>query len=346
MARENRWWTVISGACRFINDIVDAAIAGESVIVENSGQIPFRDDMLNKIRDKIGCIFDRSVKLFGSSQIRESTVEEYLCENYCPDEIFIPAKGFTRLHLLVRSKVFEMNNTIQIIDVADDQSEKKWIKFICDYCRLACREERLDKAQFILFADTDRGILKAKMCRVIDFCDYVSEYDYYIFCLLSIPDTFKKNMKIKQYISEIISDLCLDDPSLIYDLLENPEELYKNTYQYYNSFISKKMSENEIHKILWKAQTKIVFPVLESYRCSLTDKYKDEFETQLPYKTPFTVINEAEDLELGHILNINHTLKILSPDEYNQLKLYKTVRDIIAHMKPADASAVEAILSN
>ena len=346
MSRENRWWTVISGASRFINDIVDAVRDGNSVIIKNSGSIPFYDDMLNNIYHQVGSdMYDRTIKSFDHSRICSGSLEEYLCENCCPDEIYIPSKGFTRLHFLVRSNVFEMNNSIQIIDRPDNQFEQEWIRFVCDYCRVSSKEDTIHKAQFILLVDTDRSISKAKMCRVIDYCDYVSEYDYYVFCLLSIPDSFEKNMKIKQYISEILSDLCLDNPSLIYDLLADPKEIYMNTYQYYNSFVSNKMSENEINKVLWKAQTKIVFPVLESYRCSLAEKYRKELETQLPYKTQFgAIISEADGLELGHILNINNTLKFLSNNEYSKVKCYKAVRDLIAHMKPADAFSIENIL--
>ena len=39
MTRINRWWTVISGASRFINDIVDAVTEGGSVIVKNSADV-------------------------------------------------------------------------------------------------------------------------------------------------------------------------------------------------------------------------------------------------------------------------------------------------------------------
>ena len=106
MTRINRWWTVISGASRFINDIVDAVTEGGSVIVKNSADIPFCDDLVGILSSRIGSeMHDRAIKMFDSSLIQEDTVEKYLCEHYCPDEFFIPSKGFTRTHFLVRSKV-------------------------------------------------------------------------------------------------------------------------------------------------------------------------------------------------------------------------------------------------
>ena len=86
MTRINRWWTVISGASRFINDIVDAVTKGDSVIVKNSSGIPFCDDLFTILSSRIGSeMHDRSIKMYDSSLIQEDTVEKYLCEYYCPD---------------------------------------------------------------------------------------------------------------------------------------------------------------------------------------------------------------------------------------------------------------------
>ena len=348
MARINRWWTVISGASGFVNDIVDAVAEGNSVIIKSSAGIPFRDDLFSILNSRIGfVIHDRTIKMFDSSSVYESTVEEYLCENYCPDEFFIPSKGFTRTHFLARSKVFEMNNSIRIVKNANDKTEQEWIRFIVDYSRLAGIGDRSDKAQFILFADTDRNIPKAKQCIIIDFSKYVTEYDYYVFCLLSVPDNFHKSMKMKQYLAEITSELCRKDPFLIYDLLEDPEELYMNTYPYYNRFVSEIVSENEINTILWKAQIKLVFPILEEYRCFLVEKYRKHLESKLPFEVPYgESITEPENLELGHILFLNKELVFLKKNELEKLKLYKTVRNNIAHMRPASPDSIEGILSD
>ena len=54
MSRENKWWTVITGASRFISDIVNAVEEGESVIIKNSCNIPFLDEMIYTVREK-GC---------------------------------------------------------------------------------------------------------------------------------------------------------------------------------------------------------------------------------------------------------------------------------------------------
>ena len=79
MSRENRWWTVISGASRFINDIVDAVRDGNSVIIKNSGSIPFYDDMLNNIYHQVGSdMYDRTIKSFDHSRICSGSLEEYL----------------------------------------------------------------------------------------------------------------------------------------------------------------------------------------------------------------------------------------------------------------------------
>lgn len=348
MTRINRWWTVISGASRFINDIVDAVTEGGSVIVKNSADIPFCDDLVGILSSRIGSeMHDRAIKMFDSSLIQEDTVEKYLCEHYCPDEFFIPSKGFTRTHFLVRSKVFEMNNSIRIIKKSNDKSEQEWIRFIGDYSRLLSMEDRSDKAQFILFAETDRNIPKAKQCSVIDFLEYVTEYDYYVFCLLSVPDSFHKSMKMKQYLAEITSELCRKDTFLIYDLLEAPEELYTNTYRYYNQFVLEKVSENEINKILWKSQIKLVFPILEEYRCFLVEKYRSDLESKLPFEVPYgESITEPENLELGHILFLNKELDFLKKNELEKLRLYKTVRNNIAHMRPASPDSIEGILSD
>ena len=180
----------------------------------------------------------------------------------------------------------------------------------------------------------------------MDFSNYVTDYDYYVYCLLSLSENTKYNISMKQYVAEIASLLCRNNAELSWGALDKPEELYSNSFEYFNSFSTKKMSQNEINQILWKAQIKYIFPILEDYRCCLVSKYGNILKDYLPFEFVYgDTVDDVNELELSHILYINKESDFLKKTELDRLVHFKDIRNDLAHMKPTSADKISKILS-
>ena len=109
----------------------------------------------------------------------------------------------------------------------------------------------------------------------------------------------------------------------------------KDTYNYLEELFPGEYSQGEISKCLWRAQIKYMFPVLESYRCELAERWKNMLSLELPFTVPYgETITSAEELELANIYYINRTRQFLLPSEKDKLKKFIEMRNDLAHMKP------------
>lgn len=339
------WWSKISNASNFVKDIIDVIRNNESVIINNSRIIPFFDDFIERIRNKLSKRnADKSVERFNADDTGSCEIAKYMIDTYCSGSVYFPKNNYTEINFLADSDGFQLKNSILIVSNIKPESEKEWIDFVSNYCKASCK--MLSKAQFILCIDSNRDIKRAKQCSIFNFSDYISDYDYYVYCLLAIAENKKYNITIKQYVAEIASLLCKDNAELCWRLLENPDELYLNTYEYYNSISSKKLSQNEINQVLWTAQIKYVFPILEKYRCSIAEKYKTTLKQRLPFEVKYgDTVSEVYNLELSHILCINHDLNFLTKSEFDKLIQFKNIRNDLAHMKPTSALNIRETLN-
>lgn len=342
---EQIWWNKISGASSFINDIIDTVEKNNSVIINNSSIIPFFDSFTDIVQRRLSeRSSSKNVAYLNAEDFTSENVVEDMADMYCVGAAYFPKRGYTKFDFLADSDAFRLINSILIVRGIFPGRERAWLDFINGYCNAA--SAKTHKAQFILIIDSRQNFKMPKQCKSFDFGNYISDYDYYVYCLLTISDNKKYNITMKQYIAEIASLLCRDNAELCWQLLKNPKELYFNTYEYFNSVSPKKMSQNAVSQILWTAQIKYIFPILEKYRCSITKKYEGTLLGYLPFDVKYgDTISEPNNLELGHLLYINSESTFLNYSEYEKVKQYKDIRNELAHMKPTSAENVNDILS-
>ena len=342
----NTWWTKMSGAAHFLKTISNCALDGDSVIIKNCSAIPFFDDMVKLIKERIARkSANISVERLNAYSLGERDIDDFFAIECCPDETYFPRKNFNKTDFLVQSKTFRYRNAVVIISDADKNNENKLIDFFSGYCRKACKIH--DRMRLILFVKDNIKIRQLRGCRIIDYADYATEYDYYVYCHLLMTEFsgVEFNATIKQYIAELVALLCKEKLERCREVLYEPLRLAKDTYNYLEELFPGEYSQGEISKCLWRAQIKYLFPVLESYRCELAERWNNKLSIELPFTVPYgETINKAEELELANIHYINKKHHFLPLNEEEKWKKYIDMRNDLAHMKPTSYDNVALCL--
>jgi hypothetical protein len=83
---------------------------------------------------------------------------------------------------------------------------------------------------------------------------------------------------------------------------------------------------------IWKGQVGVLFPFIEEQRRKFVDKYRSHLE--VPVETEYQVLDQKEDLELGHLHF--QLRKCLESHRLAPIKCCHNIRNALAHFSPAD----------
>ncbi len=93
-------------------------------------------------------------------------------------------------------------------------------------------------------------------------------------------------------------------------------------------------SQEEVDTLLWEAQLKYVFPLVENYRRYFVKKYYDFIKAVLPINNGYgDQVMVPEEAELGNLMYLVERGGIpVSAEESMELKRYRKARNELAHM--------------
>lgn len=103
----NTWWTKMSGAAHFLKTISNCALDGDSVIIKNCSAIPFFDDMVKLIKERIARkSANISVERLNAYSLGERDIDDFFAIECCPDETYFPERISTKQIFLCNPKPF------------------------------------------------------------------------------------------------------------------------------------------------------------------------------------------------------------------------------------------------
>ena len=93
-------------------------------------------------------------------------------------------------------------------------------------------------------------------------------------------------------------------------------------------------TEEHVRYDVWRAQIKIVYPLLEEYRKGFVEQYSKQIKGLLPRTSPFgEVYEKPEDVELGTLAYLADTGQLsLTKFERDKLIAYKDARNTLSHL--------------
>ncbi len=337
MENSKIWWKMINNPRRIISNICKSLLEEKSVIISNCNYLPFRDDFKKIIEEKLGkANARRNVTYLNAGNVDPSyQIADLFFECYCSGDTqrrYFPKKGYSKTHFLVDQKDFLLNDKYVWVTNIEDNAVSKWTEFISEYCR----HQKNSNSYAIFVIEVNSGYKdKIKNCIIENYSDYISKYDYYIYSMLMSANSEISNKRITNYAAEISSMLCSNNAENCEFLMRDIYRLINDTANVYSECMDRNIEESELNAVIWNAQIKHLFPIIESYRRDIVEKYGESLKKYLPYKTNYgATIHELSKLDLSNILDIVKRNSVnVTADESKKLYLYKEARNDLAHLK-------------
>lgn len=279
---------------------------------------------------------------------------QFLLERYCKEEIRARYRyGASYAEFLGECQETVLND--RYIWIADIPAAKagEWIEFVAQYTKSV---KGKTPAIFVLEVHDDIAASKPKKgIRSIVFNQNIGVYDKYAFCILSSTGTACKEY-LRPYLAEIVSSIC-DDVELCAECVANGTEFLKMPYEVVQKLVKEAhrsnggqycftKSKDEVEGLVWEAQLKYIFPLVESYRKYFISQYNDAIKAALPAGNGYgEAVNTPEEAEIGTLFYLVQKGAVrISAEEYSELEYYRNVRNRLAHMKPLSNIDVDRIL--
>lgn len=349
------WWNHITKAHKFMEDIVACAAEGKSMLLSLPENVPWRNTLLELVEDKLKQ--ENFKNAFEYVACPEEEVGLFLLNKYCKKEKRASYRyGITYAEFLGQCEDIVLNDRyIWVHDIPQNRCEE-WMDFIVEYNK---NVKEKTPAIFILEVQDGYFCNKArKGIRKLAFNQNISAYDRFAFCALIASGSSNCKEYLCQYLAELAASICNDDIELCAkcvgmgnQFLKNPEETLKQiiteSYRSDGEKIIYSRTPDELKTLIWEAQLKNIFPVIEKYRSYFIKKYNDNIRTALPISNSYgQKVITPEEVEIGMLIYLigNGTIRLNNSNEYQELELFRDARNKLAHLNTIDFETVNIIL--
>lgn len=349
------WWGQVTNAVQFIRKIVESVLNEKHLAVELPRDLPWYDTMRDFAEEAIrNRSSERNLEsLQDSGQEPGKCVFEAFCNREKQSE-YRPAVGYA--DFLAKCDDIVLNHRIVWVSDLAKQNYSAWLEFVSAYAA-ACKKERRAGGIFILELREQMGLSAKKGVHMLSFQKEIGHYDSIVFNMLA-ASSIKKSAISKEYLVELVSNIAGLDMELAAQCIRKYREFLNAPYIILQKIAEQgcrsngetfenQFREEEVKKQIWKAQIKIIFPLIEEFRGHFVDKYKEQIKRQLPipyaYGEEFT---EADEVEVGtlYFMACNEKLHI-STEDYHKLKMFREARNRLAHLCILSDQEMEDIFS-
>ena len=335
------WWNHIIKAHAFLENIVKEAAGGHSLLLTLPDSVPWKSTFLDLIREQL--LMENPKNKLEVIECPEEEPGEFILQKYCKRETRAKYRyGVSYAQFLGKCQETVLNDRYVWVSDIPDEKVTKWLDFVSEY-----QKNVQDKTPgiFILEVHNDAMNRKSKKgIRSLGFEQNIGAYDKYAFCALASSETNCKEF-LRPYLAEAVASVCGDDVELCavcvakgMEFLNAPyETIQKVTEDLVRSDGERdcfSKSQEEVDTLLWEAQLKYVFPLVENYRRYFVKKYYDFIKAVLPINNGYgDQVMVPEEAELGNLMYLVERGGIpVSAEESMELKRYRKARNELAHM--------------
>ena len=341
--RKNTWWSEVSGPSRFIDAATDTVASQKSCILALPKEIPFEEEFYLLLQSRL------ESELAGQEvEILESVsgyVADFFLNVYCRKELrvaFRPKPGYTAAKFLAEAETSIMHGRGFIVRIQDQAEFREWSSFVSEYASSV--PQKITPAVFLLAVQDDSPPKAVRGLKHIDFKEYSSQFDAYAYSAIRASDISERN-SIKTYLADLASSLSGG----------NVEKAEKAIYVY-REFLDDPVKfavkhfcvadEDLLRKKVWESQLRCIFPRIETFRRDFIEEHEKEINIHLggivnAFGEPYENTGDVEVQTLFYM--VRKGFLQLERDEYEELKLYYTARNELAHLKVLDIETIRTI---
>lgn len=337
---EQIWWKKIPNAVAFVSDIVENLLNEKSIILSCLGELPWYSYMVSTIKEAVRQ--KNSNKSFESASNIQNP-GEYLLEEFCKKAKraeYRPSKSYAKF--FASSDDIVLHARYLWIKVSSKEQLDSWTSFVSEYIKE--RGKNKETAVFILEWIGGKNRQTKKGIKDCSFDEYVSEYDRIAFCTLA-SSSVKGNSFIKNYLTELVANVSGNDIELCAACIRNYQDFLKAPYATIRKIVHDQVrsddtgyifdkDEDAVKYLIWRAQIRTVYPVLEEYRENFVQRYSSVIEEQLPITSSYgETYDVPRDVELGTLKYMADNGRLsLSEKEYESLEINKDARNKLSHL--------------
>ncbi len=331
MRTEDIWWKRLSNPVNLIENIADSILENKSVAVICRDGIPWKTSFLDAVMEDIS---QCSAGMRNSTHdIRENiNPGDFLMKKYCSKQEqsrYVPSE--TKARFLSKSK-FSTINKSRVFVFLDGQANE-WVNFIDEYSSYFGEDD--EHGLFVLLT-SDGNIKSSEHIDCYDYDKMVSQFDTLLLCMTVLSE---QNYGIleKQYISETAVSIADGNVMLAGKLAECGINLVIKPYETVDFVLSTdnfpmEMNEQKLKASVWKAQIKVLFPLLEQFRYDFISEHYREISDSLYGASNEDYKNKnVYDLEIIDLYHICKKRRIVSDTEFKCLGSFREARNILAH---------------
>lgn len=352
---ENIWWKQVTNAVQFIEKMVETVQEKEKhVALELPENMPWYDTMIQLAEEKMrgGSSERKLVFMQGDEEEAGKSIFLEFCSGDKQTE-YNPAVGYAAF--LAKSDDIVLNERIVWISGIPRDRSRDWMEFVSEYASSRKKKGGGGGIFILELQESAVGLAKKKGVQMISFHKEISRYDSVVFNMLA-ASSIKEPANLKEYLAELISNIAGSDIELGAQCVRRHKEFLTDPYQALQRISLEELRSSgkefnialnpeEVKKQIWKAQIKIIFPLIEEFRGRFVDRYQEQIRGQLPipyaFGEEFTV---ADEVEVGTLYYMACHDKIhVSRKDYDCLKMFREARNDLAHLSTLSQQEMKII---
>lgn len=373
---EEFWWNNITGPHMVVSNVTNALLDNKMVILRVPSDLPWRHSMRSAIHSSFIECSRYSDVVIEPIDIHDDNAEQlepgrFILERFASSTV---KKGYRN-----QSKVSIQNyissksvikNRIVWVKGLEKEAVEKWVSL----CR-GFKQRKASDGLFVLEIHDDISINEIGLLKLIDFSNYVSNYDVQLFNSFVLAEQGVYDNNWKKYISTCAAMVCDIDAEVSELLLRiidfrtesvvegikriaemedfarrGEDELSKHILWNY-----RKENLSEIEHRIWASQIQVLFPIIELERVKLVKKYEKEIQTVLDNDSITQYgdqLTEAIDTELGTFCHLigkrdnkgNYSLYLPNEEDRERIRFLHKCRNNLAHAECCSPEQVCGLL--
>ncbi|GEM_PF-1551298 len=345
------WWTSVPNPVKYINDITEAFSDGKSVVCVLPEKSEWIDTMRSVIMEKIRSGVNKICVISGKDT-GDCEPGQYLAQLLVKQEIRVKYRtsiGYEMFLTKVEADTSLIHSYVYLKELSEKQSND-WLKFISGYNSYHSPDS--PRCKFIM--ETSVNMCEnLPLGKIIRRSDYFRNFDISILCMLASSD-INVSDHMRNYLIDLSVLFSENDPELASMLISYGENLAKEPERILREITEKNLRSNmmrftipsDINNLIWKAQHRIFYPLIEQYRLNFIKNHENDFP--LHEKITNSVGEEIEsvyEIELNTIKWLYDTCKLaLNKQEHEELKFFKQCRNELAHLGILDYPKLQHII--
>lgn len=342
---ENIWWKHITRAKGFINHIAQAAEEKRLVCFYlPAATCPWPAafyDQLDYVLKKHSGRQTNRVLACPETDFDGFLLEQYVKSDRAAD--FRPNLESLGTFIGRHRDIVLHSHRLIVTNINSYEKLTYWLHFTEDYLQAVDKASAC--ASFLLQVELPQYQQLQKNphdIRALSFADYANHYSLLAYASLVLAD-LEVEPRLQPYLIELTASLCQEDVELCHLCLAYQEAFLQNPLEFLQETISSCTRSNgthfantrpqeEIKRLIWQAQLKTIFPLIENYRLSFLRRHSSQLEEIMLHYPDF---KELTDFEINHLMYwYKNNRLLMDPHTEQLLSSFYRARNLLAHLTP------------